>query len=110
MLDYTGPEFAAYDATFDVVFDAVAKLPRSVAKRLCGARGRLLSVARDVGPVARMTTAELTFLTGLVEAGSLCTFIDRQYPLRDIRQAHAYVGQWHKRGHVVIAVDPGLFS
>jgi NADPH:quinone reductase-like Zn-dependent oxidoreductase len=107
VLDYTQPAFASCDETFDVVFDAVGRLSPAIAKRLSGANGRRLSVASDIGPVARMTTAELTFLTGLVQAGNLRTFIDRQYSLEDIREAHAYVGQWHKRGHVVITVDPG---
>lgn len=104
VLDYTQPEFADCKETYDVVFDAVGKLERRAAKRLAGAGGRRLSVASDVGPIARMTTAELEFLVKLVEAGKLRTFIDRQYALEDIREAHAYVGQWHKRGHVVVAV------
>lgn len=53
-----------------------------------------------------MATAELTVLTSLVQAGRLRTFIDRQHSLDDIREAHACVGQWHKRGHVVITADP----
>lgn len=104
MLDYTQPEFAACADTFDVVFDAVGKLPGAAAKRLCGPNGRRLSVASDIGPIARMTADELNFLTDLVERGKLRTFIDRQYALKDIREAHAYVGQWRKRGHVVITV------
>lgn len=52
-----------------------------------------------------MTTAELEFLTGLVEAGGLRTFIDREYPLDRIVEAHTYVQQGHKRGHVVVTVN-----
>jgi NADPH:quinone reductase-like Zn-dependent oxidoreductase len=107
VLDYTQPEFVACEQTFDVVFDAVGKLSGADAIRLSGDNGRRFSVARDVGPAARITTAELQLLTELVEAGKLRTFIDRQYALEDIREAHAYVGQWHKRGHVVITVDHG---
>jgi len=105
VLDYTQPEFASCTDKFDVVFDAVGKLPTAAARRLTGDKGVRFTVQRDVGPIAKIITAELTFLTGLVEAGKLRTFIDRQYSLEDIREAHAYVGQWHKRGHVVITVD-----
>jgi NADPH:quinone reductase-like Zn-dependent oxidoreductase len=79
VLDYTQPEFVACEQTFDVVFDAVGKLSRADAIRLSGDNGRRFSVARDVGPAARITTAELQLLTELVEAGKLRTFIDRQY-------------------------------
>jgi NADPH:quinone reductase-like Zn-dependent oxidoreductase len=51
-----------------------------------------------------MTTAELQFLAALVDGGELHTFIDREYPLDRIVEAHAYVQQGHKRGHVVINV------
>jgi NADPH:quinone reductase-like Zn-dependent oxidoreductase len=53
-----------------------------------------------------MTTAELQFLTALVDRGELRTFIDRDYPLERIVEAHTYVQQGHKRGHVVINVNP----
>ena len=105
VLDYTQPAFDSCDETFDVVFDAVGKLSRGAARRLSGAHGLRLSVARDIASPARMTTAELTFLTGLAESGKLRTYIDRRYSLEDIREAHAYVGQWRKRGHVVVTVD-----
>lgn len=104
LIDYTRPEFADGEGGFDVVFDAVGKLSRAAAVRLSEPGGRRFSVARDIGPVARMTAPDLEFLTALVEAGDLRTFIDREYPLEDIRAAHAYVGQWHKRGHVVVTV------
>jgi NADPH:quinone reductase-like Zn-dependent oxidoreductase len=53
-----------------------------------------------------MTTAELQFLAALVDGGELHTFIDREYPLDRMVEAHTYVQQGHKRGHVVINVNP----
>jgi NADPH:quinone reductase-like Zn-dependent oxidoreductase len=53
-----------------------------------------------------MTTAELQFLAALVDRGELRTFIDRDYPLDRIVEAHTYVQKGHKRGHVVINVNP----
>jgi NADPH:quinone reductase-like Zn-dependent oxidoreductase len=52
-----------------------------------------------------MTTAELQFLAELVDERKLRTFIDREYPLDHIVEAHAYVQQEHKRGHVVVNVN-----
>ena len=105
VLDYTRNELESCTATFDVVFDAVGKLPAAVARRLSPS-GVRLDVRSHVGPVSKMTTAELQFLTALVDSGELRTFIDREYPLDRIAEAHTYVEQGHKRGHVVINVHP----
>ena len=89
-----------------MVFDAVGKLPATLAIRLSALSGQRVDVRKHVGPISKMTTAELQFLAGLVEEGRLRTFIDREYPLDRIVEAHAYVQQEHKRGHVVINVSP----
>jgi NADPH2:quinone reductase len=52
-----------------------------------------------------MTTAELQFLAELVDERELRTFVDREYPLDRIVEAHAYVQQERKRGHVVVNVN-----
>jgi NADPH:quinone reductase-like Zn-dependent oxidoreductase len=106
VLDYTRNELETCTETFDVVFDAVGKLSPVVARRLSGPAGQRLSVLRDVGPIGKMTAAELQFLAALVDGGELRTFIDREYPLDRIVEAHTYVQQGHKRGHVVINVNP----
>lgn len=102
VVDYTTNELTTCAETFDVVVDAVGKLSAALAARLSAPSGRRLSVAKDVGPIRSITTAELQFLAGLVDRGELRTFIDREYPLERIVEAHAYVQQGHKRGHVVI--------
>jgi NADPH:quinone reductase-like Zn-dependent oxidoreductase len=106
VIDYTKNELETCTETFDVVLDAVGKLPAVQARRLSAPSGLRLDVRKDVGPVDKMTTAELQFLTALVDGGELHTFIDREYPLERIVEAHTYVQQGHKRGHVVINVNP----
>jgi NADPH:quinone reductase-like Zn-dependent oxidoreductase len=106
VIDYTTNELETCTETFDVVFDAVGKLPAVLARRLSAPSGMRLSVLKHVGPVGKITTAELQFLAGLVDAGELRTFIDREYPLDRMVEAHTYVQQGHKRGHVVINVSP----
>jgi NADPH:quinone reductase-like Zn-dependent oxidoreductase len=112
VIDYTTRALEDCTDTFDVVFDAVGKLSAAQSKRLSAPSGRRLDVRWHVGPIAKMTTAELEFLAALVDAGKLRTFIDREYPLDRIVEAHTYVQQGHKRGHVVINVapDPSLNS
>jgi len=106
VLDYTKNELETCTETFDVVFDAVGKLPAVLARRLSAPSGQRLNVLKHVGPVGKMTTAELRFLAALVDEGELRTFIDREYPLDRMVEAHTYVQQGHKRGHVVITVSP----
>jgi len=106
VIDYTRDELATCPETFDVVFDAVGKLPAVLARSLSAPAGLHLDVRKDAGSVGKMTTADLQFLTALVDDGELRSFIDREYPLERIVEAHAYVQQGHKRGHVVINVNP----
>jgi NADPH:quinone reductase-like Zn-dependent oxidoreductase len=106
VIDYTSTELETCTETFDVVFDAVGKLSVVLAKRLSAPSGARLNVLKHAGPVGRMTTAELQFLAELVDGGELHTFIDREYPLDRMVEAHTYVQQGHKRGHVVINVNP----
>jgi NADPH:quinone reductase-like Zn-dependent oxidoreductase len=106
VIDYTTNELESCTETFDVVVDAVGKLPALLARRLSAPSGLRLSVAKHVGPIGKITTAELQFLAALVDGGELRTFIDREYPLDRIVEAHTYVQQGHKRGHVVINVKP----
>jgi NADPH:quinone reductase-like Zn-dependent oxidoreductase len=105
VIDYTTNELGACTDTFDAVLDAVGKLPAALAARLTAPGGRRLDVARHVGPIRAMTTGELQFLGDLVDRGELRTFIDREYGLERIVEAHTYVQQGHKRGHVVIHVN-----
>ena len=54
--------------------------------------------------VAKITTEDLAFLGGLLEAGELKSVIDKTYPLSEAADALAYLGEGHARGKVVITV------
>jgi NADPH:quinone reductase-like Zn-dependent oxidoreductase len=103
-LDYTRKEFALPDATYDVIFDAVDKLPPSVRKRALKGEGLFLSVGRDSEAGNELDERYFDTLRELVEAGELRTVIDRCYALEEIVEAHRYVEKGHKVGNVVITV------
>jgi NADPH:quinone reductase-like Zn-dependent oxidoreductase len=132
VIDYTKEDFSRAGRVYDMVFDTVGKsgFSRSLKSLKRGGRyvrvggsGRLLAYAGEilrgmwmsatrsatlVGGVARSSAADLAFLKGLIEGGKLRTVIDRRYSLEQIAEAHRYVEAGHKKGHVVIAVRPGM--
>ena len=106
VIDYTQQDFTQDQETYDVILDAVDKLDPSKGKRRLNPRGVYLNIVKDSGSTGGVKTEDLTFLTRLVEEGRIRAVIDRRYPLEQIVEAHRYVEQGHKKGHVVITVAP----
>jgi NADPH:quinone reductase-like Zn-dependent oxidoreductase len=103
VVDYTREDFTEGEGRYDVLFDAVNKLPLSKRKAALKPDGTFMSVFTP-------TTEEvddLTLLRGLVEDGKLRAFIDRRYTLEQVPEAHLYVESGRKRGNVVVEVIPG---
>jgi NADPH:quinone reductase-like Zn-dependent oxidoreductase len=62
-------------------------------------------VSQDVKTVvAKRSSADLEFLSGLIEAGKVTPVIDRTYPLDQVPEAIRYLEQGHARGKIVITV------
>ena len=100
VIDYTSENFTKDREVYDVVFDAVGKITRSLAKRSMKKNGTYLSVKSPTSE----TTENLVYLRELVEAGKIQPVIDRRYPLEQTAEAHRYVEKGHKKGNVVIIV------
>jgi NADPH:quinone reductase-like Zn-dependent oxidoreductase len=103
VIDYTKQDFTEGDETYDVIFDAVGKLASSRGKKALKSNGVYLNVERDSGSGGG-SPEDLLFLKELIEAGKVRAVIDRCYPLEEIVEAHRYVEQGHKKGHVVVSV------
>jgi len=101
VIDYTREELSKHGSDYDIVYDAVDKLPAPLGKKLLADRG----IYVKVGAEGDVTIEDIYFLKELVEEGKLVTIIDRTYPLDQIVEAHRYVEKGHKKGHVVITVD-----
>jgi len=114
VVDYTKEDFSRAGRVYDIVCDTVGKsgfsrslksLVRGGAYVLIGYSGQLPSflgglvrgmwasatgAARVIGGVAHAAAGDVTFLKGLIEAGTLRTVIDRRYSLDEIAEAHRY--------------------
>lgn len=123
VVDYTKGGFSAAGGRYDIVLDTVGKsgfwrslkalkrggaYVRSASGLLSPTLGRawasLVGAGRVIQGTARTRAGDLSFLSGLVEAGELRPVIDRTYPLGAIVEAHRLAESGHKRGVVVITV------
>jgi NADPH:quinone reductase-like Zn-dependent oxidoreductase len=101
VIDYTKEDFSTRAERYDVIFDTVAKFPKSQYSKVLAPDGTYVSMAR-------LSTKEglenLIFIKELIEAGEIKAVIDRCYPLEQMVEAHRYVDAGHKLGNVVITV------
>ena len=102
VMDYTKEDFAGGSERFDVVLDAVGKLPRARARAALAPGGVCVSV---MGSFA-LEPGDLGTLGDLAAGGAVRPVVDRRYTLSEIVEAHRYVDTGRKRGNVVIVVRP----
>ena len=102
VIDYTKEEFTERDDRYDVIFDAVGKISKSKRKKALTLNGKYMSVHDTL---ESEKSENLVFLKELVEAEKIKPVIDRTYPWEQIVEAHRYVDEGHKKGHVVITVE-----
>jgi NADPH:quinone reductase-like Zn-dependent oxidoreductase len=107
VIDYTKEDFIQRGASYDVMFDAVAKFPPARAKSALKPGGVYLNAHKHSdGDGNSIRTEELARIRELLVAGKLKPVIDRCYPMEQIVEAHRYVDTGHKRGNVVITITP----
>ena len=102
-IDYTKDDFTSFDQKYDLIFDAVGKIPSSKRKIALKAEGRFLNVLSDSTGI-KLRVKDLEYLANLSVEGVLKVVIDRTYSLDEIIEAHHYVDKGHKKGHVVLSI------
>ena len=99
-IDYTRENYSERPEKFDIVFDAVGKTSKKVAKSVLQAGGTFVSV----NMMTKEKTEHLSQIKQWAEKGKLKPFIDRTFPLDQIVRAHEYVELGRKRGNVGIEI------
>lgn len=103
VIDYTQKDFTQNGVLYDVIYDAVGKIPPSKRKKSLKKTGTFINVL-SLGGGFVTKVEDAIFLRELIEGGHLKTVIDREYALDQIVEAHRYVDKGHKKGNVVITV------
>ena len=122
IIDYTRVDFTQDREQFDVILDAVGKSSFGQCKKLLKPKGIYISSELGKGsqniflalftpllggkkvrfPLPTNCRRSMEFMKEMIEKGKFKPLIDRSYPLREIRQAYAYVLQGKKIGNVIL--------
>lgn len=124
VIDYALEDFTKSDERYDVIVDVVGKSPFAGSIRALKPKGRYVlgnpslsaMFRRRVTPmtdgkkvivaVANYKAEDYSRIQEWIEAGKLKVVIDRRYPLEQTAEAHHYVEAGHKKGNVIICVEP----
>lgn len=123
VIDYTKEDFTQNGETYDLIFDVLGKSSFSRCKNSLAKNGRYLLASFKTKQLFQMLRTKLfgrkkvicalasekienlIFIQELVEAGKIKSVIDRSYPMDQAAEAHQYVEEGQKKGHIVISMQ-----
>src|SRR5262249_33766065 len=130
VIDYTKEDVTRRTERYDVIYDVAATRSIRDLGRSLAPTGTLVLAGAPKGPlffavarlllmplikrtvpfrvvmyIARNEQSDLEALRDMVEAGTLCPVIDRQYPLSEAAEAIRYLGSGQARAKIVINVS-----
>jgi NADPH:quinone reductase-like Zn-dependent oxidoreductase len=133
VIDYNKEDFTQSGETYDLIFDILGKSSFSRCKSSLKQSGRYILVSfkmkqlfqmlwtsmigclpiRQAGKkvICAMSSEkpeDLIFIKQLIEAGKIKSIIDKCYPLEQAAGAHRYAEQGHKKGNVVLTMNPPI--
>jgi NADPH:quinone reductase-like Zn-dependent oxidoreductase len=130
VIDYTRDDVADGPQRYDVILDIGGNRSLSHLRRALVRQGTLVLVGGESGDrwtggmgrqvlavatsafsrqnmrmfINKERSADLQYLTELIDAGKITPIIDRTYPLRQTPEAIRYLEEGHSRGKIVITV------
>jgi NADPH:quinone reductase-like Zn-dependent oxidoreductase len=122
VIDYKKQDFTNSGETYDLIFDILGKGSFSKVKASLKEKGIYLSVSFKMKKLFQMLWTsimggkkvicslavpkqeDLIFIKDLIENGKMTAIIDKTFPLEKTSEAHRYVENGEKKGHVVITV------
>lgn len=102
-IDYTREDFTKTSQRYHIILDAVGKASKSASRHLLLPGGTYVGVTGS----PKSKPDDMQTLKNLIESRKLTTVIDRRYTLEQIREAHAYVESFRKKGNVSVRVVSG---
>ena len=123
VVDYTKEDFTQNGETYDLIFDILGKSSFSRCEGSLSENGRYLLASFKMKQIFEMlwtsmkgskkvicalapgSTEDLISVKELIEAGKIKAIIDRSFPLEKAAEAHRYVEDGLKKGHVAIIVE-----
>jgi NADPH:quinone reductase-like Zn-dependent oxidoreductase len=131
VIDYAREDFTRADQRYDAIFDLVGNRPLSAMRRVLTARGTFVGCGgggpdesssalmagmlgraivaqfakqKLTGVLAKMNTADLNVLAGMLVSGTVKPVLSRTYSLKETAEAIRHVESCHAVGKVIIAV------
>jgi len=125
VIDYTQQPLSELDQQYDVVVDAVAKLPLRTALQLVRPGGKLVSLNPGMNnPISKLYArlfgrrlaavmvkpdqSDLQQITRWIDEAKITPLIDRSFPLADAIAAHQYSETQRARGKLILQIDSDL--
>lgn len=123
VIDYTKEDFTQNGETYDLIFDILGKSSFDRCKNSLNEGGRYLLASFKMKQLIQMlwtsmigskkvictfapgSTEDLIAVKELIEAGKIKAEIDRSFPMGQAAEAHRYVEEGHKQGHIAIIVN-----
>lgn len=132
LIDYAREDFTRVDRRYDLIFDLVGNHKLSEIRGALTLRGTFVGCGgggperpgweliggmlgqavagkfsgkqKLTGVLAKVNTADLNVLAGMMEAGAVKPVVERSYALKEAAEAVRHVESCHARGKVIIAV------
>lgn len=122
VIDYTQEDFTQRGDTYDLIFDVLGKGSFARSKHSLKPNGIHLFASFKMKHLLQMlwtsrigskkvkcalapgSTEDLMAVKELIEAGKIKSVIDKRFPLEQTAEAHRYVEEGHKKGHIAITV------